>query len=795
MSALCFAADNPQLTLGDKVSIYSDKAYRKNQGKHFEAVGNVVIISQQDTIYGELASLDQDTQMVKIEGNVRIITKDMTLYGSHLDYNLATGVAHIKNARILTPSFNLVATNITRLDQTNYIAKEGEFTTCKDCLESWSVFGKTIRVTMGSHVRISHGLAKIKGANVLYIPYLVLPIGTKRKTGLLFPEISSRVGEGLAFEQPVFLALDDDKDATLSPTFWAQRGYGGDIQYRHRFSEMSWLEFNSRLLNDKIYAPGKTGQSQSGEEFFRYITDIETHQQWSPNFNTHMRYTGTRDLDIVRDHPLYTDPKITSSEFGFRGHADWRRELFDLSLETNYLRNQLYEDPLEFDRSYVQQIPRVGFSTVPYTLVQTTTPMLEKITFGFDGAFDRFRQVDQDDTLLLRNVDRFSTKPYVQWNLFTAGPVSMRTLYQLDQQAYFFADHREPSAGKNANILQSEISFTMDKIFGLAYEEKVPVKYIPPKDLERLRANKEQGLTPLRQVEKESRLIGEVPAYQSALASENIIQVRNSYRHSQQYKFIHHFISTENEYGNERFLNQIKASRQGQFDYEDSIRSREYLSGSAVMRTTIPLWNTLEFQWNNSLIKKTPRRFNYFDDNKYLRDNFAYGVIGYFNISQGYLLDTIGDSAGNQRLTRLLMQAGYSASRWSLAASESYFHYVNQHILSISGTRSFDYLNLFSSYNTSSFQESKISTLSAGGQVRPTDILGLAMVKELDLEADQNIRTIYSLDIMPHNNCWILSFNYRESLDDSRFNFNILFNFGDEEFQNLRNNYFALKRL
>ena len=196
-SSHSLASNDAQLTLGDKISVYSDKAYRKNNGRYFEAVGNVVIISQKDTVYGELASLDQETMTVKIEGNVRFITKDMTLYGSHLDYNIATGAAHIKNARILTSDFNLVARELIRINENEYLAKESEFTTCKDCRESWAIYGNYIRLNVGKYVQIKHGLFKVKGVDIIYIPYIVLPILAKRESGLLIPRISQRTGEGL----------------------------------------------------------------------------------------------------------------------------------------------------------------------------------------------------------------------------------------------------------------------------------------------------------------------------------------------------------------------------------------------------------------------------------------------------------------------------------------------------------------------------------------------------------------------------------------------------------------------
>lgn len=733
--------------------------------------------------------------MVKIEGNVRFITKDMTLYGSHLDYNITTGAAHIKNARILTSSINLVANELVRVNENEYLAKEAEFTTCKDCTESWAVYGNFIKINVGKYVQIKHGLFRVKGVDVLYIPYIVLPILSKRETGILIPRVSQRTGEGLSYEQPFFWAIDDHKDATFSPTFWAKRGYGGDIQYRQRFSQMSWFEIDSRLVNDTIYEPGKTGLEESGDEFFRYFTDIEGHQFWSPELNSHFRYTGLRDLDFVRDYPQYTDPSLISSDFGLQGFMNWRQETFSLNAETYYLRNQLFSEPTEFDRSYVQTLPRVTFSTIPHSVLQTKTPFFQHIAVGAEGSFTRFRQVKENEDTYLRNADRVSAQPYLMWHLFTWGPVSLKTRYTFDQQSYHFEENNEPASGKNAGLIRTEVSFTMDKVFGLAYEEKIPVQNISESDLKRLRESREQGLTPIRKEEKTNRLVGEMPEFESELSKENITQIRNSYRHSQEFKFVHHFISSENEYGNKRFVDQIRRDQAGQFDYEDTIRSQEFLFGSNTTRTVIPPENTVELQWNNTLIRKSPKHFSFLEDDKYLRDNFNYSKIGWFNVSQGYLLNSQDMEDFRQRLTRLMVESGYTGDRWSFGFQEFYFHFENQNIFNLNFHRRFEYLNLFSNYSYNSFDTSRLNSISFGGQIRPTDVLGLAMVKDMDLEANKEIRTVYSMDIMPHNNCWIFSLNYRQSIVDSRFSFNILFNFGDESFERYRNDYFSMKRL
>lgn len=737
--------------------------------------------------------------LVKIEGNVRFITKDMTLYGSHLEYNVASGAAVIRNARIITSQFNLVANKLVRVSEEEYLAHEAEFTTCKDCTESWSVYGKFIRVKVGNFVQIRHGLAKIKGVNVLYIPYIVLPILGKRKTGLLFPTISQRDGEGLSFEQPFFWAIDESKDATLSPTFWGKRGYGADLQYRQQFGELSWLGMDGRSLNDTIYEPGKSNISTSGENFFRYFTDLETHQQFTSNFGLHARYTGARDLDIVRDHYPYIDPRLIRSDLGLDSNIHYRRDSFSISAEALYRRNLLYPEPLEFDRTYVQTLPRINFATTPFSVLQTETPGFQHVVLGIDSSYTRFRQVDVTEGAYIRNADRISTHPYISWHFLTWGPVSLKSRYILDHQSYNFEDPELRGAGKNAGILRTEVSFTMDKIYGLAYQERIPLKNISEVELRKLRERKEQGLTPIQKTETKSRLVGDLPVFETELTRENIVQTRNSYRHSQEFKFVHHYIANKNRYGNSRFLNQIEGSPLGWFDFEDAYRNEEYLYGANATRIIIPPENTVEFQWNNSLIRKSPKSFSYLEDDKYLRDNFTYTKVGYFNVSQGYLVNQGEDTENiEQRLSRLMITTGYTASRWSVALQEYYFHAQQNNIFNINFYRRFDYFNIMGSYRYESYDEPdalETNNLSFGAQVRPTDILGLAMVKEIDFQSNQHVRSIYSADIMPHNNCWILNLNYQQNIVDSRYSFNFIFNFGQAGFERYRNDYFGVKRL
>src|SRR5690606_7009581 len=107
----------------------------------------------------------------------------------------------------------------------------------------------------------------------------------------------------------------------------------------------------------------------------------------------------------------------------------------------------------------------------------------------------------------------------------------------------------------------------------------------------------------------------------------------------------------------------------------------------------------------NSLVKKTPKVFNQFEDEKYLRDNFDYAKIAYFNVSQGFLLNDKEDGRNNfsDKLTRLFTDTGYNSDTWRVRFKDYYFHQGSDHILDLSLQKNFEVFNILANYNYNSF--------------------------------------------------------------------------------------------
>ncbi|MFZ4714839.1 MAG: LPS-assembly protein LptD [Bacteriovoracaceae bacterium] len=764
--------------VGDEVNVYSDKAYKMETIN--KLVGNVVITHGEETLYGESATIDLANGHIEVEGNIRLVSDIMTVYGSKLSYDMKTQKIIIENARVIAETYSLVGKSLSRISESVFIAEEAEYTTCKDCPESWSVYGKNVKINVNEYVHVKGAMIKINGVNIIYLPYLLLPIKNERQTGLLFPSFSLFNREGVSYQQPFFWAVSKSADMTLTPSTWGRRGYGTDFEYRQLFGQEKWVNYNARVLQDKIYQPNKATTEQSTTATFRQFGEYEHHFQFANWGTHHSRYTTMKDLDLVKVFRAYTDPKIQGSEVGFSGFFDGRiANRLSLSVQGDYNQNQLVSDPLLFDKSYVQVLPSTNLSMIPWTLYTSSVPMLQNIAVGGEVSHTMFRQQAPEENTFLRNADRVNFTPYLDWNLADVGPVHLKTRYGMDYQHYEFKTDNNPSFQKQAGTIVSEANFEVDRIFGLSYNEKVDIERINPNDLKRMEEKKisEQTVKPY---EKNNNLIGALPSFNDSLTEDFVLQSRNSYRHSQEFKMKHFYTTESTTKGNGRFYNQIQDVK-GLFDYNDSIRTKENNLGSNLTRTIISPSNTVELQWNNTLVKKTSRTFNTFQDGRYLRDNFEYRRLGYFNVSQGYELNT-DRTHFNENLTRLLMTTGYVMNKTTLSFSDYYFYTSSNHILQTTVMQGFDRMNVFTSLNVNMFDTPATEIVMVGGNIRPIDILNFYTKYDYNYNSKEPINALYGVDYIPRSNCWRLNLNLNRSVVEQRIAFNILVNFSDNTF-------------
>lgn len=762
-----FSRESFEFSLGEKVNILSDKAFRKTGQNEFEAVGNVVISHLKNSIYSERAQINFTTGETEVVGNVRYIAPDMTLFGTKLKYNFMTRRLELENARILTEDYSVTGKKIIQFDENTIEATEAEYTTCRDCPESWSIFGKKIIVTVGQYVRLHHAFVKMKGVVAMYFPYIIFPIKKKRETGLLFPLIGFSSKEGFKYQQPFFWAIDDYKDLTLTPSTFGKRGLGGELQYRQNLHEKTWIELNTLQLNDEIYAPYKVEKSKTGKKEYRHFSDFEGHGIYKHFLNGHIYYNQTSDLDTVRDLDFFSKERVKGTELGLFSFLDARNSLFSLGIENYFNQNLLVDDPSIFDHQYVQILPKINLSSVPFTIGTDFFPIVKNISLGMNADHTIFKQNHALPSGPIRNVQRTNLTPYALFKFPHIGPLFLSHQLKLDYQNYRLPEHLEiKSFSKRGMIYETEIKFELEKKYGLAFIDEHTV-------------NEEKEI----KNDQKSNIIGSLPDLKLSRDTYKVQEFHNSYRHSQEVKFKHYYLSDQRMQGNEIFKNQILENN-GQLDSIDAIRSREYLANQSTSTDSLPLSNTFEIQWNNGLIQKRPKTFDPFESGRYLKDNFEYKNVAYFDISQGIDL-TVKTDVWRDRLTRLFLNTGHTSDYLDFNLNEYYYPKFDEHKLVTAVTYKHQRGSFTGKFNYNSFNSNNTPVTKLVGHELVLKLNDLFTVKnsiDYNIETRMMTKSRYSLLYVPVNNCWKIELGHERDLIEKRFSVLFYINYNNGQF-------------
>lgn len=778
-----------QLQIGDEINIYANKVFRRSNDNIFEAVGNTVITHKDETLYGHAASMDLKKGQVEVSGNVRYFAKDINIYGSRMAYEMKNKTLLINNARLYTQYYSIVARKIEKLSADYYEAHEAEFTTCKDCPESWTIYGDKVQYTVNQYVHVRHALLRVNGADLMYFPYIVFPVKKDRESGVLFPKVATE-DSGWIFGIPFYWAINRSSDATLIPYYRTERGAGAELEYRKTINNFSQFEWSTRWYNDEVYRPLKNNEDRSDKPYIRNFNDVELHYRSSPDQFFHFRFVDMKDLDFVRDEYRYTDERIYSNDIGFDFIYSGRGPRFEWSAEVFERKNILNENPDEYanqfklDQDNVQILPRIKLGMVPFELIKGQRSFFSRVLVGAESESTLFEQHTKKERIaytdalgstayqeVLRNAARQHLKGFVTLDWFDNGIFNVSSNYEMSYQHYEFRDPNQPSFQKYSGVLRSEISFGVDRVYGLAYREKI-------------RAGALESL----EDEQGQFYIGHLKSFEQKNQGQEIEIVRNSYKHDQNFRFIHQLIPTEREFGNKTFLTQIKdpsLGAKGWFDQHDAIQSRVTELGSAEIKKGDSSNNILEFHWENSLIKKTPRRFDYNENQQYLQDNFSYSRVAHFNIKQGVRLesnDNVSDKS--QKLTKLGVNLGVYAYKYIYLNATDYYNYDNsKHNLELSMTNEFNFLKVVNNFKYLEDNGDSVKKIHAFGiGLQLTDEYYFSFQRERDLGQQEDITQKIAFLYTPHSDCWAIAANIVKNSEDTRLSFDFELNFGSDLF-------------
>lgn len=136
--------------------------------------------------------------------------------------------------------------------------EQGTYSTCPPGQRQWEFSASRIDVDQEEAMGTARNATlRLGGVPVLWLPYIRFPTDDRRRTGLLAPKVGYDELNGFEYEQPIYLNLAPNYDATLTPRVLGHRGLmlGGEFRYltqRNRGEiDATWLPDDDITGNDR----------------------------------------------------------------------------------------------------------------------------------------------------------------------------------------------------------------------------------------------------------------------------------------------------------------------------------------------------------------------------------------------------------------------------------------------------------------------------------------------------------------------------------------------------------------
>ncbi len=196
----------------------------------------------------------------------------------------------------------------------------GTYSTCPPGQRQWEFTSSRIDVDQEQAMGTARNATlRLGGVPVLWLPYVRFPTDDRRRTGLLAPMLGRDDRNGFEYEQPLYLNLAPDYDATLSPRWLSKRGLmlGGEFRY---------LTPRSSGILDATWLPDddQTGRDR-GLASFQHRSSLGPYWQASANLN---HVSDVRYFEDFGDSLANSSVSLLASDAGFYGRGlGWNASL------------------------------------------------------------------------------------------------------------------------------------------------------------------------------------------------------------------------------------------------------------------------------------------------------------------------------------------------------------------------------------------------------------------------------------------------------------------------------------
>ncbi|MFH1461321.1 MAG: hypothetical protein ABIF12_00015 [bacterium] len=182
---------------------------------------------------------------------VVIESDDLLILADEFFLNLKNKKGEAKNLRVHVPEGYICAKNAQRVDDDNWQMEDIVFTPCDAHVPHWSIVARRAVLYKNYLVRFTGLLFKVGPLPFFTLPYMVLPLQKRSKSGFLLPKISYDNDLGIGLRQEFYWSIASRCDSTLGVDWREKKGLAFIDEFRWSRSEESFTLVGLRYALEK----------------------------------------------------------------------------------------------------------------------------------------------------------------------------------------------------------------------------------------------------------------------------------------------------------------------------------------------------------------------------------------------------------------------------------------------------------------------------------------------------------------------------------------------------------------
>ncbi len=396
----------PEVALSE-TTIKADNLQHDKQNDIYHLNGHVYIKKDSQTIRADRIDYYKKTETVKAEGNVYYEDEKVIIHSDKADINTRDRTGVLFNPELLfkDDNYRIKASKIVRVNEKEYILYDVKATTCNPPVPAWCFSSKKAKLKIGDTLRASNVTFRVKDIPVLYTPYMIAPVQTERKSGLLFPTIGANSKNGILWRQPFYLVISDNRDATFYLDLQGRKGLGEGIEYRY-------IERNLGEGNVWLY------HIKDKEKGTHYIEFSSEHMLSKPK-----GLTGFLKINLINKKDFYKEFSHKVQAWSSRFLSSTGQIAYSNSNYQAYLDARFWQElRSEHQTGEVhQQLPEAGFYLYPrkiksvYLSMKTALSSLYSVDSSRVYRFDIYPELRHSTGNIIRLSQTLGIRETAYW--------------------------------------------------------------------------------------------------------------------------------------------------------------------------------------------------------------------------------------------------------------------------------------------------------------------------------------------------------------------------------------------